>query len=72
MRQALFIRGALLTIGALLALLGMVWILQGLKILGGSAMSGQAFWAWAGLLTLVVGLGLLYLGTRKGAHKDTA
>jgi hypothetical protein len=58
-------RWALMVSGVMLALLGTVWLLQGLNLLPGSFMTGQVFWAWAGLLALVVGLGLLFVGARR-------
>ena len=45
--------------GTLLCLLGVVWILQGLDILGGSGMSGHAVWAVFGAVLLVVGAMML-------------
>ena len=54
----------LLTVGVLLSLTGVVWIFQGLDQLGGSFMTGQPFWAWAGLIALIAGLGILYTGIR--------
>lgn len=53
--------------GAILALVGAVWVLQGLNVLPGSFMTGQSFWAWTGLVTLIVGLGLLVTGLRRRA-----
>ncbi len=53
-----------LVVGIVLAFMGAVWLLQGLNVLPGSGMSGQAFWAVVGLIVLVVGLGLAYLGIR--------
>jgi hypothetical protein len=41
--------------GVLCAAVGAVFLLQGLNILPGSAMTGVAFWAWAGLGLLVFG-----------------
>ena len=38
--------------------LGSIWILQGLSFLAGSRMSGDSFWAGAGVVVLVVGLGI--------------
>lgn len=58
-------RWALMVSGVVLALLGTVWLLQGLNLLPGSFMTGQVFWAWAGLLTLVVGIGLLFAAARR-------
>jgi hypothetical protein len=59
---------ALVIVGAILDLLGTVWILQGLNILPGSFMTGQPFWAGAGLVTMVIGLALLLLGIRRKAR----
>jgi len=53
--------------GAILTLLGAVWMLQGLNVLPGSFMTGQPFWAGAGLVALLVGLGLLVTGLRRRA-----
>jgi hypothetical protein len=60
-------RWILIVLGALLALVGAVWTLQGIGILLGSFMSRQPFWAITGLLTLVAGLALLLVGLRRGA-----
>lgn len=54
--------------GGALSLTGVVWILQGLDQLGGSPMTGQPFWAWAGLASLIVGLGMLYAAFRVGRN----
>ena len=59
---------ALVIVGAILDLVGTVWILQGLNVLPGSFMTGQPFWAGAGLVTMVVGLALLLLGIRRQAR----
>ncbi len=50
--------------GVVLSLTGVVWILQGLDRLAGSPMTGQPFWAWAGLASLMAGLGMLYAAFR--------
>jgi hypothetical protein len=54
-----------LTIGALLILIGGVWTLQGLDVLGGSAMSGSTMWAVIGPIVVVVGALLLWQGFRR-------
>ena len=51
--------------GALLALLGGVWVLQGLNILPGSFMTGDIKWAIYGGVAVVVGLGLVVWSRRK-------
>ena len=60
-------RWVLMVVGFVLVLLGNAWILQGLNVLPGSFMSGQAFWAGAGLVALIVGVGLLVAGLRRRA-----
>jgi len=46
-------------IAVIAILLGVLWTLQGSEVLGGSAMSGERSWLIAGVVSLVVGLGLL-------------
>lgn len=53
-------------VGIVLLLAGAVWLLQGLNVLPGSFMTGQAFWAFMGAVCLVVGSALLYFGLRRG------
>lgn len=59
------IRGLLMTAGALLAIAGTVFALQGFGVLGGSAMSGSHFWAVAGPVIAVAGLVLVATGARR-------
>lgn len=47
-------------IAVVLMLIGLVWILQGANILGGSVMSGQSQWLFIGLVLVAAGAGLLY------------
>jgi hypothetical protein len=61
---------ALSIIGVLLVLMGVVWFLQGINVLQGSAvMSGQSQWAWYGGLVALIGIGLLVFSNRRGAPK---
>ncbi len=46
-------RYVLLVVGGLMALMGAVWMLQGVGVLPGSFMTGQAFWAVMGVFMLV-------------------
>jgi phosphatidylglycerophosphate synthase len=46
-------------IGVILALLGLLWTLQGSGVLGGSVMSGERTWLVAGVIFLIVGIALL-------------
>jgi hypothetical protein len=45
----------LLVLGLLIDLVGTIWLLQGLNLLDGSAMTGQPFWAIAGGVLIVIG-----------------
>ena len=54
-----------LAIGVVLSLMGAVWALQGLGVLGGSGMSGQLQWLVIGLVVTVVGLGLAVRSIRR-------
>ncbi len=47
-----------LVVGALIALIGLVWIGQGVGLIGGGFMSGNGMWAVIGLVLVVIG-GLL-------------
>ncbi len=56
---------ALSIIGVLFALVGLVWILQGINILPGSFMTGQIQWAIYGAIALVVGIALIVFAQRR-------
>ena len=47
--------------GVILALVGIVWTLQGFNVLGGSAMSGSPLWATIGPIVLAVGVVLIVI-----------
>lgn len=51
-------------VGALIALVGVVWTLQGLGYIGGSGMSGVTLWAVVGPVVVIVGLAVTVAGTR--------
>ena len=54
-------------LGVLLVLVGAVWTLQGLGVMGGSAMSGHARWAVLGPGVAIAGVVLL---GRARAHRS--
>ena len=60
-------RIALKIAGFLCLLIGCVWILQGINVLPGSFMTGQAKWAIYGAVVLVAGIGLLIAAARRRA-----
>jgi hypothetical protein len=51
-------------LGAVLALAGAIWLLQGVGVLRGSFMTGSTLWAVIGAGCLVGGGGLLWWGLR--------
>jgi hypothetical protein len=59
------LRKLTLAAGVLLIVVGTVWILQGLDVLKGSFMTGQAFWAWMGAVAVLVGMPLILRGMRR-------
>lgn len=54
-----------IVLGIIAVLLGAVWTLQGLDILGGSAMSGETTWAIVGPVVVALGLLSLLYGMRR-------
>jgi hypothetical protein len=58
-------RSLMLIGGGLLALVGIIFALQGTGAIGGSAMSGVTFWAWAGPVIAVAGLAIALSGLRQ-------
>jgi len=46
-------------IGGVLIVVGAVWFLQGIDVLGGSSMTGNAFWAFVGFPMMVIGVVLI-------------
>jgi hypothetical protein len=57
-----------LVVGMVLVLVGAVWFLQGIDVLGGSSMTGNAFWAFVGAPMVVVGV--LLLRRPRSARRD--
>jgi hypothetical protein len=59
------VRASRLVIAAVIALVGLVWLGQGLGYIPGSFMSGSQFWATVGTVLLVVAVALLVLEVRR-------
>lgn len=59
----------LVVVGGLIALVGGVWFLQGVGVLPGSFMTGQAFWAVVGAIFLAVGGLLVFAGLRLNSRR---
>lgn len=52
-------------IGVLLVLIGILWTLQGLDIVGGSGMSGVGIWAVIGPFVALIGVVVAFGARRK-------
>jgi hypothetical protein len=59
------VRIVALIVAALIILAGLTFFLQGIGILPGSYMTGQAFWAFVGFFMLVIGGGIVFLTLRR-------
>jgi hypothetical protein len=51
-------------VGGVLAILGLLFTLQGTNVIAGSAMSGTTFWAVAGPIIIVIGLIVATVGVK--------
>lgn len=51
--------------GVVVGLVGLLWTLQGIGVIGGSVMTGQRLWVVIGLIALAVGVALLVSGLRR-------
>lgn len=58
-------RALFVALGVAMVLIGAVWTLQGLDVLGGSAMSGVDVWAIIGPLVAGLGVGLVIAAARR-------
>jgi hypothetical protein len=52
--------------GAVLIVVGALWIFQGSGVMKGSVMTGQRMWLWIGIVCAVVGVVVLTRGLRAG------
>lgn len=59
-------RNVLVGIGGVVAVLGLLFLLQGTGLVHGSPMTGDHFWVYAGALIAIVGVLLLAVGFRTG------
>jgi uncharacterized membrane protein HdeD (DUF308 family) len=58
-------------VGVVLVLVGAVWVLQGLDLLGGSSMTGHAVWTVIGAPMVVVGVALVRSAGRARQRPDS-
>jgi protein-S-isoprenylcysteine O-methyltransferase Ste14 len=65
------IRAILAIVGVLAALVGVVFIGQGVNVIHGSSMSGHGGYAGLGAVLLVIGVGLVIWAWRLGSRRKT-
>jgi hypothetical protein len=58
-------RALLVGVGVLITVAGVIFTLQGLGAIGGSAMSGVTFWAVAGPVVALAGLAMVAISLRR-------
>ena len=61
------VRVVLVGVGLLVAVAGVIFTLQGVGDIGGSVMTGSTFWAVAGPIIALAGLGIAAFGVRRRA-----
>ena len=52
-------------VGVALLLVGLLWVLQGAGLVGGSFMTGQSRWLFIGIVTAIVGAAVLGFAARR-------
>lgn len=60
-------RWSLIWTGIALVVVGAVWIFQGIGVLKGSFMTGDASWSWIGAACVLIGLAILARGLRRSS-----
>jgi hypothetical protein len=53
-------------IGAVIAVMGLLFSLQGFGVIGGSAMSNTTIWSILGPVILIVGVAIVVVSRRRG------
>jgi hypothetical protein len=66
MRRAFVVTFA---VGLIVAVLGLIWALQGFGVLGGSPMSNTTTWSISGPITVVIGIVIAVFSWRKLSSK---
>jgi hypothetical protein len=59
---------SVIVIGLVVVVVGVLWTLQGLDVMGGSGMSGHGIWAVVGIILILVGLGTVGATVRSGSR----
>lgn len=61
-------RVVLIVVGVIAVIIGGVFAGQGANIIPGSSMTGERMWLYIGLVILVVGIILVWLGVRRSTN----
>jgi hypothetical protein len=59
-----------MVVGVLCVLLGGLWFLQGVGVVGGSFMTGSKLWLFIGVVVVLAGIALLRSGYRARRRVD--
>ena len=62
-------RNLLIGVGGLVTVLGLLFLLQGTGLVGGSPMSNDHFWIYAGAVIAIIGAVVLTFGLRRPARR---
>ena len=62
-------RLSIAALGVIALAVGALFTLQGLDVIGGSAMSGHSVWAVVGIVLILVGLGVVGLAAQQGRQR---
>ena len=62
-------RIALVVVGVVVALFGLLWALQGFGVVGGSPMSNTTTWSIIGPITVLIGIVIAVFSWRKLSSK---
>jgi hypothetical protein len=65
-------RGGQMVLGAVMFLAGVVWFLQGVRVIPGSFMTGSTRWAIIGAILIIAGAATLVLAARQGTPPHRA
>ena len=68
--MSIMMRILLAGVGSLITVVGLIFALQGVGVIGGSFMSGTTTWAVAGPLIALAGLALVVLGLRRPGRRS--
>jgi len=63
---------AMVVIGAIVALLGLLFMFQGLGVVKGNSMTNSDFWAVAGPVIAIIGVALVVVGARRRSSAGTS